>query len=1076
MKRVFCLMLYLIVSISTIVAQNRKVTGVVISSEDNEPVIGASIVVKGTTNGTVTNMDGGFTLNVPSSAKIFVISFVGMKAQEVAIKDGLKVFLEPDAQNLEEVVVTAMGLNREKKSLGYAIQEVKADELTKAGNTNLTSSLSGKVAGVQVNQFGGNVGASARISVRGNSSLSVDQQPLIVVDGVPIANDTQRSGDNTYNGVDYGSGLNDINPEDIESISVLKGGSAALYGMRAGNGVILITTKSGKNSNGVSVSYDMNLTMDRVANIPKLQNSYGQGQLGDEYHWKNGKYSGLSYQDYAVKHSYDYSTGVNTGEDQSWGPRLDAGLKISQYDSNGEYTDWVSHPNNVKDFFRTGLSMNHIISVQAKGEKVTTRASLSYRDQAGTVPNTDQRKYSGQISTEMKLNKYITYNLNASYTRTESDNLLGQGYGDNNPINSLICWTGRQINMNTLKANWDQKNADGDYTYYNWIGDYHMNPYFTVNKNTNSLQRDRIFAKTSLFYQPFEWLKFEGRAGFDYYNMQSFERYYMSRVDYPDGAFYQTTTKNTELNADFIASVNKVLGDFSIAGLVGANYRDLQYESHKIGADNLTVRGIYTMANKSGDAVATMSHSHIRSNSVYANASLGWRNQLYLDASARNDWSSTIRESFFYPSVSLSWIPTASFENIKNDVLTFLKFRGGVAQIGSATTAYRNSYYYYAETASFNSVSQMYRSYTYPNYNLKPESITTWEIGTEIGLFDDRLHFDLAYYQKKTKDQILSVSTSNVVGFSSMLVNAGEIDNKGVEIQMRGDILRSKKGLNWTSTLNFSKDRSKVVSLYPGMKTYGIGWTWGIATQAVVGEKWGAIVSDGYARVNQNDVKEGKATDDQIGSIKMYSNGSPQTEASTVIGNVTPNFMMGWRHDFNYKNFSFGFLLDLRIGGDIWSQSMSHSYSTGVAKVTAENGIRERAIVAGKDVMTNERFVVLDADGKWVINTLETDAQTWFNGNGCSETYVFDGSFLKLREAYISYDVPKSILKKTKYFNRATVSLIGTNLALLWVHSSNTLRLDPEVGGVSSDSRGVGFEQASTPASRSFGLKLGLTF
>ena len=763
---------------------------------------------------------------------------------------------------------------------------------------------------------------------------------------------------------------------------------------------------------------------------------------------------------------------------------IDAGLKISQYDSNGEYTDWVSRPNNVKDFFQTGVSMNHMVSVQAKGENVTTRASLSYRDQKGTVPNTDQKKYSGQVNTDMKLNKYISFNLSASYTRTKSDNLIGQGYGSNNPINSLVAWTGRQINMQTLKDNWNQRDANGDYTYYNWIDAYHMNPYFTANVNTNSLQRDRIFGKSSLFYQPFDWLKFEGRIGMDYYNMQTFERHYFDRGDWPEGAFYQQATKNTELNADFIATVNKTFGDFNLSGVLGANYRDLSWETSKIGADALTVRGVYTMANAKGTAVATMDHSHIRSNSIYANASLGWKSQLYLDASARNDWSSTIHDSFFYPSVSLSWIPTASFENLQNDILTFWKLRGGIAQIGSATSAYRNSYYYYAESSSYNGVAQMYKSYTYPNYGLKPESITTWEVGTEVGLFDDRLHFDLAYYQKQTKDQILSVSTSNVVGFAAMLVNAGRIDNKGVELQVRGDIFRSKgDGFNWSTTLNFAKDRSKVVELYndpetgkPLLESYGMGWTWGIDTQARVGEKWGALVGEGYARVSEEDVAAGKATADQIGAIKLYTNGTPQKEASKIIGNVTPDFLMGWRHDFTYKNFGFGFLLDLRIGGDIWSQTMSHSYSAGVANVTAENGIRERAIVAGKDVMTEERFVIPDASGKFVENNFETDAYTWFNSNGNAETYVFDGSFLKLREAYISYDVPKSFLKKTKYFNRATVSLIGTNLALLWVHSSNKLRLDPETGGVSSDSRGVGFEQASTPNSRSIGFKLGLTF
>ncbi|MEA5127458.1 MAG: SusC/RagA family TonB-linked outer membrane protein [Proteiniphilum sp.] len=1087
MKRKLVLFLTLFFVGMGVINAQTQVRGTVVD-EVGDPVIGASIIIKGTSQGTVTDIEGNFSLSVSATAKTLVISYVGMITQEVAIQPTLHVILQASAHSLDEVVVTALGVSREKKSLGYAIQEVDAGELTKAGALSLTGSLSGKVAGVQINQFGGSVGASSRIAIRGNSSLNPDQQPLIVVDGIPIANDTRRSGDNTYNGVDYGSGLNDINPEDIESISVLKGGSAALYGMRAGNGVILITTKSGRNTNGISVSYDMSITMDRVANIPKLQNSYGQGHDGDEWHWKNGVNldedspyyrqtyaSYLTYQDYAVQHGFDYSTGVFTGYDESWGPRLDVGLKISQYDSNGEYVDWVSRPNNVKDFFQTGLSMNHMISVQAKSEKIITRASLSFRDQVGTVPNTDQKRYSGQINTDIKLNDYISYDMSASYTRTQSDNLITQGYG-NNPINSLVTWSGRQINMKTLKKNWDQKDEVGNYTYYNWIDDYHMNPYFSVNENTNSYQRDRIFGKSSLYYTPFDWLKFEGRVGLDYYNAQTFEKHYFDRGDWPNGGFLQETTRNTELNMDFIASVNKTFGDFNLYGIIGANYRDVTWETHALGATALTVPGVYTLANKSGDATATMDHSHIRSNSVYANASLGWKSQLYLDASARNDWSSTIREDFFYPSVSVSWLPTTSFENIKGDVLSFLKLRAGIAQIGSATSAYRNSYYYYAENSSFNGVAQMYKSYTYPNFDLKPESITTWEVGTEVGLLDDRLHLDLAYYQKKTKDQILSVTTSNVVGFSSMLVNAGRIDNKGIEIQLRGDILRSRDGLNWTSTLNFAKDKSKIVDLYPGLNAYRIGWTWGISTMARIGSPWGNLEGTGYQRITEDDVKGNLATSDQIGAIKMNANGRPMTASASVIGNVTPDFLMGWRQDFTYKNLSFGFLLDLRIGGDIWSQTMSHSYSAGVAYETAKDGIRERFIVGGKDVQTNERFVVQDGSGKWVENTIETDAYTWFNSYGTSETYVFDGSFLKLREFYLSYDVPKSVLNRTKYFNKATVSLIGTNLALLWVDSSNTLRLDPEVGGVSSDSRGIGFEQASTPGSRSFGIKLGLTF
>lgn len=1066
-------------SIGLATAQTKKVTGQVISAEDNQPVIGAAIVVKGTTIGTITDFDGKFSLDVPNDAKSVMVSYVGLKGREIPITAVMNIKLESDSHALDEVVVTAMGISREKKSLGYAIQEVGSEELTKAGQINVTGALSGKVAGVQVNQFGGSVGASSRISVRGNSSLAADQQPLIVLDGVPIANDTQRSGDNTYKGVDYGSGLNDINPEDIESMTVLKGGSAALYGMRAGNGVILITTKSGKKGSGVKVSYDGNFTIDRISTVPKLQNSYGQGNNGDEWHWKHNA-PDLSYQEYAEQYGFNWvdgTNGINDFYDESWGPRLDAGLNLVQYDSNGQKAPWVSRPNNIKDFFQTGYSMNHTISLSANSEKSTTRASISYRDQKGTVPNTDQKRYSAQLNSFFKLNNYISYDMSASYTRTQSDNLVAQGYGGNNPINSLFAWSGRQINMKTLKENWDQKDANGNYTYYNWNTNYHMNPYFNVNENTNSYQRDRIFGKTSLYYQPFEFLKFEGRAGVDYYNSQSFERHYIDRSDWTKGGFTQINTKNTELNLDFIASFNKTFGDFNITAMAGANYRDLSWEDAEIGATALTIPGVYTIANKDGAAYNYMDHSHRRSNSVYGNASIGWRNQLYVDLSARNDWDSTIKDAFFYPSASASWIVTESLPALKGDgsYLSFWKLRVGWAEIGSATSPYRNRAYYYAATDAFNGVAQIYKSTVYPNPDLKPESIKTWELGTEFGFLHDRLHFDLAYYHKTTTDQILNVRIPYSSGYSSLLINAGKIENKGIELQVRGDILESKDGFNWSSTLNFSKDRSKVVELYPGLTEYGMGWTWGIATQAIEGEKWGELVGPGFDRVDEDDVKNGLATADQIGAVKVNSNGLLRSKSAQRIGNVTPDFMMNWRHDFNIKNWGFGFLLDLRIGGDIWSQTMAHSYTAGVANVTAENGIRERDIVGGVDVLKNEKVVMQDASGKWVTNTIKTDAYSWFKAD-VSEYYVFDGSYLKLREAYISYNFPKELIAKTRYISNASVSLIGTNLWLMWVHSSNTMRLDPETGGVSSDSRGIGFEQAAVPSSRSFGLKLNLTF
>ncbi len=1042
------------------------------------PIPGVTLSLKdGTATQTGTNGEFSITYDQAGQLNVSAIGYSG-KMINLLNQTSVEIILNSATEDLDEVIVTALGISRDKKSLGYAAQQVNAKELTQAGPLNVTGALSGKVAGVQVNQFGGTVGASARISLRGNSGVGADQQPLIVVDGVPISNDTQRSGDNTYSGVDYGSGINDINPEDIESMTVLKGGSAALYGMRAGNGVILITTKSGKKGQkGIKLSYDGNFSVDQPSYLPRLQNAYGQGFNGDEFHF-NRDGGGLSYQDYARTNGFSYDdgtgsgNGVSDGMDESWGPRLDVGLKLPQFDSpieNGvrQATDWISHKNNVRDFFQVGHSMNHNLSVLAQTEKSSTRASLSFRDQVGTVPNTDQKRYGIQLNNNTTISEKVSFDVSTNYTRTESDNIVSQGYDGNNPMNGFI-WTGRQINMKSLEDNWDQKDERGDYTLYNWNTNYHVNPFFNVHENTNSYKRDRFFGKTSLYYQPFEFLKFEGRAGLDYYSAQAFEKNYFNSA-FPFGGFRDRKTDNTELNLDFIASFNKQYGDFNVLALAGANYRDVQWGNSVIGADALAVLGVYTIANKMGDAISTMDHTHVRSNSVFASANLGWRDQLYLDLSARNDWSSTIKDDFFYPSASLSWLPTSTFESLKGDVLSFWKLRGGWAEIGAGASAYQNRAYYYAQDNAFDGVAQMYHTMTLPNEQLRPESVRTWEIGTEIGLFNDRLHADIAYYYKNTRDQILEVTTSNVVGFNRMLLNAGEIENKGIEVQLRGDIIRKEDGFNWSTTVNYAKDNSKVIELYPqlDLDTYQIGWTWGVANVARKGEQWGTLVGGGYDRVEEGPMK---------GAIKVNNTGLVVNKSGQEIGNVTPDFLASWRNDFTYKDFSFGFLLDLRVGGDIWSQTMNHGYAAGSAEITAENGVRERAIVAGRDVMKDEKFAMSDGNGNWVENTIETDAQTWYRDGGVAQMYVFDGSFLKLREAYLSYNVPSRYLQNLKGISRVNVSLIGTNLALLWTHKSNTMRIDPETGGVSSDSRGVGFEQASVPTSRSFGLKLGVSF
>jgi outer membrane receptor protein involved in Fe transport len=821
--------------------------------------------------------------------------------------------------------------------------------------------------------------------------------------------------------------------------------------------------------------------MMNAVNLPKLQNKYGGGYDGDELHWKlDGE--GMSYQEYASTYSFNYQDEINV-TDESWGPRLDAGLMIPQFDSpivNGVYqpTPWVSHPNNIRDFFRTGSSMNHTISVASTSDMAETRVSLSYRSENGITPNNDQKRYSGQFSTKLSLNKQFSVEMMGNYTHTSSDNISGQGYGENNPINGLFNWTQRQINMKSLKDNWDQKDAAGNYTYYNWISAYHMNPYFMVYNNTNSMVRDRLFGKSSLYYQPFDFLTFEGRVGFDYYQFESFERT-LFHWDHPEGNFDNRNQKNIDLNLDFLATFNKQFGDINVSATLGANYRDVVWSWNRIGANQLTVPGVYTIANKKGDANVEMDHSHVRTNSVFGSVSFGWKSQLYLDFSARNDWSSTILDPFFYPAGSISWLPTESFSSLQNDVVSFLKLRFGLAQIGAATSAYRNRAYYQMEASAFGGVSQMYRSMTMPSAHLRPEKVLTWEPGIEFGLFDNRIHADITYYQKITTDQIIAVPTDNTIGFTSFQLNAGRIDSKGLEIQLRGEILRSRTGLNWASTFNFTQNKNKVVELapdYPQLKQVQLGWTWGIPNQAIAGEDWGVLVSSGYDRVTQKDVNDGLVgAGAQVGDIKLTNRGLARSAAGQIIGHVSPKFLAGWRNDFNYRNVSFGFFMDMRIGGDIWSQSMAHSYGPGTAAITAENGIRERMLLPGKDVMKGDRFVMQGANDQWVPNTIEVTAYDWFS-TAPSERYVFDGSFVKLREIFLSYSIPASVVSKTGFISKANISIIGSNLWLIWVHKSNTLRLDPETGGVSSDTRGVGYEQSATPNSRNFGIKLGLTF
>jgi TonB-linked SusC/RagA family outer membrane protein len=1079
-------------------AQTRSISGTVTSAEDNLAIPGVSVSVKGTTLGTITNADGSFELTIPQDAQTLIFSFIGMKNYEVAVgnQTTFSVKMETDVFGIDEVVITALGISREKKSLGYASQDVKSEELMQAAAPDAISALQGKVAGVQITQSGGQVGASSRIVIRGNSSFG-NNQPLIVVDGIPYTN-----GNTVNNGVDFGSGLYDINPQNIESVTVLKGGAAAaLYGMRAGNGVILITTKAGKSkTKGISVEYDGNFNIDQMYHVQKYQNKYGQGYLGDEWFYKEAQADGYTgtYQDFATG-GYDpgygfayvdgIGNGVNDGVDESWGPRMDIGLKIPQFnspvDANGNRTatDWVSNPSNVTDFYQTGFTTNHTFALNSVTDNSTTRATMGYSQQQGAMPNTDQTRYTASLNTDMTINKYLKYDLAVNYTRTESDNLPITGYNASNPMQSMGQWFGRQVDVKALEANWQTTMPNG--FPYNWNSNYHNNPYWSMNMNTNSYLRDRVFGKTSLWIIPTESLKFETRLGLDYYNSNNNPVTYSGSNEtlldagtatFTGGWFRENEERNTEFNADFIGYYDKNFDKVSISILAGANYRNLQWSSLVLGANDITVPNLFTIANVKGSPVTGQDNVWIRSNSIYAQGTFGYGDFVFVDLLARKDWSSTIKDPFFYPAVSVSWLPLQTF-NIESEVISFLKLRGGWAKVGNATGAYRTDPYFSAGASTIYGVTQYNQATEFPPAGLKPEQVVTSEVGFEINFLKNRIGLDVALYDKTTTDQIMSVAISKATGYSTTLVNAGEINNKGIEIQLHGAAVKNADGFNWDIYLNWAKDKSEVVELYTdpvtgqAVQSYTLGSEWSTTVQARPGEPWGVIYGKGMLRRESD------------GAIIVAASGRPRTQANMKLGSVTPDWIGGLRNEFSYKNFTLGFLLDMRMGGDIFSVSQMFGAYAGQLEFTAEGDLRENGVILGKNFMTDEKFVKITSqdatniqNSEFAENDLTTGAQDFFESYyGNRELSIYDGSYVKLREAHFTYTLPSTMFGSGSLVKGAALSLVGNNLGILWTHSSNISGLDPE-NSTGSGNGGVGLESTSYPPSRSIGLKLNLKF
>ncbi|WP_281614012.1 SusC/RagA family TonB-linked outer membrane protein [Flammeovirga sp. SubArs3] len=1004
------------------IAQERKIEGVVMDAS-GETLPGATVMVEGTTIGAVTSFDGTFSIDAPETAEKLVVRLIGYKTQTVAIgtQSKFEFAMEEDVEQLEEVVVTALGIEKDKKSLGYSVSEVKGDDL-KGSDNGVLNNLNGKVAGVMVNTSSGAPGASSRITIRGNSSLTGNNQPLFVIDGVPVDN-TYNSGNTSSGGTDFGSPINDINPDDIESMSVLKGpNAAALYGSRAQNGAIVITTKSGKGSEGLGVSLSNTTTFQNPLILPNYQNEYGQG-LNGQFSFVDGKNGGV----------YD-------GVDESWGPKLDAGLMIPQFHSNGEAVPWVSSPNNVEDFFETGHVSTTNLSIQNATDKSNVRFSMMYSDQKGMVPNTGLENYSASLNFGHKITDKLQLDSKVTYSRRQSDNLPQQGYGENNVMQQFV-WGGRQVDYNLLK---DYKKVDG--TPYNWNYNYHDNPYWILHENTNSQLRDRINGFASLKWNITDYLNFKVKGGTDLYTENRLSKSAMYSINDPDGGFTESNYFVNETNFDFLFSFSKDFGtDWNVNANFGGNNMYRVYKSNSMTAFGLASPGVYTPANATGQVDSQTYFEEQIINSLYGTASVGYKDFLFADISVRNDWSSTLpkaNNSFMYPSVNLSYVFSEHME-LPNWISNG-KIRGGWAEVGNGATPYSTSNVY-VSGLPYNGYPMFKYETTEANPDLRPESTQSWEVGLDMAFLNNRIGFEAAYYEKSTYDQIVPADVSAASGYRYSYINAGQIDNKGFELMVYATPVQTED-LTWDVSFNFSKNKNEVVELAEGIDSFVLGEYWGLTTEARPGEELGTFYGYAYQR-------------DDAGNVLVDENGFPmKSEEKEKLGSINPDWRGGIRNSISYKNFTLSALIDISMGGNIFSVSNMFGEYAGVLDVTAVNR-EDGRVTQGVGVDGNP-------------NTIVVPAQDYYQSlYGIHEEYLYDASYVKLAELSIAYNIPSSLTKKYG-IKGMSVAFVGNNL---WMIHSNAPNIDPQAGfGTGLD--GQGFEFGQLPSPRSYGFDIKMKF
>ncbi len=1023
-----------------------RITGRV-TSDNGAPLPLASVSIPSLGIGAYTDDGGLYSIQVPgarvpSGSVAVTVRRVGYSPKTVQVTLAAGGSVEQDfvlttlPNVLSGVVVTALGVQMEKSQLGTAQQQVSSGVLNSTHDANVVNELAGKVAGVTITGSG-TQGGSANIVIRGSNSIGGNNTPLFIVDGVPVSSAAGNratagtGGGGSVNGAyDFGTAINDLNPDDIASVTVLKGpNAAALYGSRAANGVILITTKSGSASGGkVNTSYTSSYSFDTPSITPTFQNLYGQG-AGGQFSWVDGQ-----------------GGGVQDGNDQSFGPRFN-GQNIPQF-TCPQGCPWVAHPNNVSSFFQTGGTFDNNLSFSGGTDRASARVSVGTDDSKGYIPNNSFQKFSAALSGQLQVSSRLSTSASLNYINNQALNRPGTGYNVG-ILEGLYVWFGRQVDMNALRHEFYQPNG----SLFNWNYNYHNNPFWIQYDNPEHDVRNRMIGNVSATYKLTDWLDVTARTGSDIYNYNQSQEWAAGNLNQADpaysGAFDFQQTGWNENNSEVLATLRKTMNShLAVNVIAGANRRFSQYNYTSQSTSGISVPWIYNVSNAAITPTLGQNIQKLQVNSAYGSASFTWDDWWTVEGTARNDWSSTLPQghnSYFYPSVNTSLVLTNMIPSLKSSFLSYFKLRGSVAQVGADAQPYQLATTYNGSSAKFSGQPLYSISSTISNPTLKPEITQSGEAGVELGLFDDRASLDMSYYRKATRNQIINLTLAPTTGFSNKSINAGKIVNAGFEAQLNVTPIQTNN-FEWNATFNYSTNANKVVSLYPGLTTIVLNSSWYQNVEARVGQPYGTLFGYTFLR-------------DSATHKLITLNGLPQIGPRKVLGNVNPLWIGSWNNEFKYKRWTLSGLLDYHVGGSIFSVTNMFGQYTGVLAST----------ITGREVDWNKPGVVVQGiDGNTgQPNTVNRTAEDYFQSLfAINEAFIYSATYLKLRELRLGYDLTPNQAHRF-WAQSVNIAFVGRNL----LASKKIPNVDPEFAYASSTA-GLGMEFANLPNTLSWGFNV----